>query len=178
MSSGYFGYYIRAQNAGILIHIDSSKNEAILSTFPAAMKSSTVMSHCDAEVVTTYPEQCVKIPNSDLLSSSALSRQLITLTNEVIPDTLTTSRKAGSEIPEIREVSETTFVSEWLVALLSNETSKDAIEAEFPTICKKVRDQVSWKSSQTPWRRSGLWTVAKVILHLTLHNPKQGGGII
>lgn len=162
-----FGYYIRAQNAGILICTDAS-NKTILSTFPASLKSDVIMSTCHGEVVTAYPEQSIIIPNSDILSSLALARQIITLTNETLPYAMGTSKKAGTEIVEVREVCDTKYVSGWLTALLSDANSSITSNKEFPRICKKVRDTVSWNNSFIPWRRSGMWMNAKVILQLSL----------
>lgn len=163
-----FGYYVRAQNAAFLISIESSA-EAIIATFPAALKADQIMS--SVSVIGAYPEQAIRIPKSELLSSLPLARQIVTLTNHTFLDTLPTSPKAGIANAEIRDVPDTTYVSEWLTSTLCNSSSK--LDTTFPTICKKIRDEVIWDNSLLPFRRSGMWTSIKVILQLSLLKSKK-----
>ena len=74
----------------------------------------------------------------------------------------------------IHEPSNPMFASQWLTGVLTNETSQanDCLQR----ICKKVRDEVVGKVDGTkafvrkPFRRSPMWTTARVMLQLLLVN--------
>lgn len=63
-----------------------------------------------------------------------------------------------------------TYVSQWLLPMLSTSQSTMVTKTEFPIISKKIRDDVIGAKNQLqqPFRRSGYWTFIKVMLQLNL----------
>lgn len=88
----------------------------------------------------------LKVKWSDMLGSLKFAQQLC-----VLHDKDAEKRDAN-------------YVSKWLVTLLSDRQTTTATEKEFPSITKKVRDELVEESFQ----RSGGWVTMKVLLQLNL----------
>ena len=82
-----------------------------------------------------------------------------------------TTRKAGCEFAEARDVASPMLVTKYLTCTLADADSKTCdASSSFQRITKKIRDEVVFAKSREPFRRSGLWTSLKVILQLELVN--------
>lgn len=109
-----------------------------------------------------YPTRVVRVPFSKLLKSKVCFQQLCTLKGRRM-DKLSEDTSIDD-----KNVPSTKYVTQWLLAVLANETS-DIVSSDFPVISKKYRDDVIWNNSEDlPFRRSGLWIVVKAMLQLNL----------
>lgn len=100
------------------------------------------------------PNQSVEVAYSTLLNSEEFSQQLEYLNKCPLSD------KSGS-----------TYVSQWLVPMLSMHQNSVLRHSDFPIISKKIRDDViGWKQTQLmePFRRCAYWTFVKALLQLNL----------
>lgn len=102
------------------------------------------------------------------MASIDFAEQLVALCERTLTDALPTSRKAGHDVTETRDVANDSFVSEWLCASLSNRSSAVASNADFPQITKKIRDEIVYDKGDKPFRRSGMWMTIKIFLQLNL----------
>lgn len=84
---------------------------------------------------------------------------------EVLPIT----KKAGSEMPEIRDTVNPRFVTEFLTGIL-RAVGRPIDDVE--RIYKHTREDVLWKSALKPWRRSPLWLFLRVALQTSLMQIK------
>lgn len=89
-----------------------------------------------------------------MLNSEEFSQQLCYLNSKVV-----TGKRRDN-----------TYVSQWLVPMLSTHQNKVIRHTDFPIMSKKIRDDVIGSKQQLmqPFRRSGYWTFLKVILQLNL----------
>jgi len=165
--------YVRAQNSGLLLSIPTIEEDSlkscnqtvIFSSFSAAAPMKSVIS-APGDLTVLVPEASYIIPKSALLQSKDFLEQLGYLTQTQIYMTLSQASKAGNRFSEVRDVADPMFITDWAMAVLSNEESQ--ICKAFPRIRKKVRDDVNWCQSSLPFRRSGLWLTAKVALQISL----------
>lgn len=84
---------------------------------------------------------------------------------EVVPIT----KKAGSEMPEIRDTVDPRFVTELLTGIL-RAVGRPLHDVE--RIYKHTREDVLWKSALKPWRRSPSWLFLRVALQTSLMQIK------
>lgn len=114
-----------------------------------------------------FPQRALKVDNSKLLRSQEFAQQLIYLR-----DNKMTHQREG-EIYSKDEFAApiTDYVSNWLIVMLANRSTKTTTNDEFPMISKKIRDDVigANSDSQRPFRRSGFYTFLKVLLQLHLN---------
>lgn len=78
---------------------------------------------------------------------------------------------SNQEEDNTENTSRRTYVSQWLVPMLSTHQSTVIRQTEFPMISKKIRDDVIGTKHQVlqlPFRRSGLWLFMKAILQFNL----------
>lgn len=164
--------YVRKQNSTIVISKlaeddDEEGNNFQIETFRPCLPSEIIMSTVGSLQV-TYPETSDFIYNSNMLCSKVFAKQLHELAVEEFQVSMCTSSKANKEFLEHREVPDPFLVSDWLVALLvpsSNQRNSEKVK-----ITKKIRDEINCRRSAqaVPFRRSGMWTSIKVVLHLKL----------
>ena len=160
--------YIRAQNAGLLIKIPREDGEsATIFTFAASLPNAAIMS-ASGNLIVRYPSTAIRIKRSQLLHSKYLADQLSALHKETCDIAIPKSKKAGSEHEEVRDVADPIMISKWFSLTV---TTKDAIaDSKLIAIQKKMRDQVVWRKTFLPFRRSGMWMTIKVICQLLLNN--------
>lgn len=85
---------------------------------------------------------------------------------EVIPIT----RKAGSDVPEIRDTLHPRFVTGLLTEIL-RAVGKPLKDVE--RIYKHTREDILWKSALKPWRRSPLWLFLRVAVQSSMMQIKD-----
>jgi hypothetical protein len=164
---GMLAFYIRAQNAGMLLSgsMDEWNVYLILSSFPASAPSTTVMS-TTGDLAVAVPQQSVWITRTALLTSEDFAAELCCLNLTQIIQTLPVVNKAGNSFAEIRDVANPKLITDWATLALCEEGSREA--TSFPKVQKKIRDDVMWNNALLPFRRSGLWFTAKVAIHTCL----------
>ncbi|KAF3771137.1 hypothetical protein M406DRAFT_225273, partial [Cryphonectria parasitica EP155] len=156
--------HIIAQNAGVIISkradgIDfeafelSASNHAVMSTqgrlrrcFPGP---ALTIETCNFE------ERGLQVTIAETLSK--MSSQKDTAMMPVI-------QKSKNDIEEIRDTMHPGHVTELLISFLMPFSKP----SETSRVWKNVRDEVLWKSTHLPWRRSPLWLHLRVVMQLLL----------
>ncbi|KAJ7521861.1 hypothetical protein O6H91_19G071900 [Diphasiastrum complanatum] len=161
-----FGLYVRAQNAGVTISIPAAKSRsATLAVFRVAASSTEVMS-APGDLSGIFPGWAVTT-SAERVQSTSFAKQVADLANSAFEETLPKSRKAGTDVPESRDVADASYVIKWLLPAVAGHSLITG-EAGVVRMRKKIRDDVLWKNTRLPWRRSGEYMTVKVVLQSTL----------
>lgn len=99
-----------------------------------------------------------------------LTQFLAKLDTETPPGVMPSTRKAGSEMSEIRDTVHPRFVTELLTGIL-RAVGKPWLEID--RIYKHTREDILWKSALKPWRRSPLWLFLRVALQTSMMQIKE-----
>ena len=75
------------------------------------------------------------------MNSDAFLKQLNVLMSAELRDAKARSKKADTEVVEVRDVNDTIFISAWLPTLLVTQDSQ-RLFGDIPIITKKIRDNV------------------------------------
>lgn len=160
-STGATALRVTAQNAGVLAyrHDDSiiwemfelsARNEAVIST--------------KGRLNRTFPGAALATPTVKLVPAltRTLARTLERMSNQVVPDAIPITFKGGRSHEEIRDTAHPKMVTQLMAAfLLPLGSARDV-----SSIRKHTRDEVLWDDCKTPWRRSSLWLLIRVSIHL------------
>jgi hypothetical protein len=92
------------------------------------------------------------------------SCELARLYDEDVSDMMAKSRKAKVTVIEERDTAHPGLVTECLMAQLLAYGEHE----QWPVFQKHMRDEVNWRSSKVPWRRSPRWFVMRVALQTVL----------
>ncbi|KAL7940490.1 hypothetical protein V8C42DRAFT_362285 [Trichoderma barbatum] len=147
-------FHIKAQNAGILLRCDG--NSAIFELFE--------LSPTNGQVYVTKGRLVRKFP------AIAVGVQLATYAEDpfqqVLSKTLSIpkAKKAKQNHDEEQETNDPYIVTELLGSFLRGMGHPIAVTG----IRKKTREEVIWRQSRIPWRRSPVWLPIRISLHLTL----------
>ncbi|KAL8731664.1 MAG: hypothetical protein Q9166_003243 [cf. Caloplaca sp. 2 TL-2023] len=159
-----FPVRIRAQNAAIIFRRIATAIS--LECFEISPRSGDVVS-CKGSLRRVFPAQARIIPLEIARRPGfycELLKMLKRLDTEVVDEMMPQSRKAKSDRAEIRDTCHPGLVTELLMATLSAVGKPLKIRQ----IQKRIRDDVIWKNSLLPWRRSTLWLVLRVSIQTTL----------
>eukprot|EP01088_Endostelium_zonatum_P019601 TRINITY_DN684_c0_g1_i6.p1 TRINITY_DN684_c0_g1~~TRINITY_DN684_c0_g1_i6.p1 ORF type:complete len:295 (+),score=34.35 TRINITY_DN684_c0_g1_i6:43-885(+) len=160
-------FYMRAQNAGLMFTI--TYNKVLAYSFPISAPNNLIYKN-EGHIFVKYPTAAVKVKRSELFNSKIFAKQIYNLATTPIGDALPTSSKGGTEFPEERDVANPRFVSEFLLGSLLDDSSEEPTKRELIHVVKKVKDAVVWKDCLSPFRRSPLYNMAKIVLQLSLVN--------
>ena len=148
-----FSVYLHSQNSCVLIRMlsDEQNNKAIISSFQAQLDNQAIMS-LNGSIKSYFPQFSFYIEKTDILKSQSFAELLADLGNNSISESKSTSRKAGSDRVEERDVCSPRFVYEWVSSMLSGFCSN----SNYPkAVVKKIRDDVVHKDALLPFRRLG-----------------------
>ncbi|KAJ5215355.1 uncharacterized protein N7498_001762 [Penicillium cinerascens] len=171
--NGAAALYIRAQNCGWVAYYDKGCDKVIVDSFEASPRAKDVIS-APGSLVRQFPGGSVAIPGSmveDARFCMELSRNLARLSTEDVEEMMPKSSKAGKSIPEERDTTHPGLVTEGLMTQLLAFGEHNA-ELSF---AKNTRDEVNWRSSKLPWRRSPHWLVLRVALQTVLQRALPDG---
>jgi hypothetical protein len=134
----------------------------------------------------TYPATSIEIKRPDVLHTEAFAKQMSVLMSHKFNEAIPTTGKAEMVVRETRDVCDTRFISGWLPSILVTENSTQSF-GDIPQISKIIRDSVVhanilflsillqcivsvqvFDNALMPFRRSGMWTTAKVVLNISL----------
>ncbi|KAJ6643823.1 hypothetical protein Bhyg_08788, partial [Pseudolycoriella hygida] len=165
-----FAMFVQRQNTALMIHIPKEDStSAIITTFPGNLHLVEVYEH-PSDIMFTYPAQALKVKYSKTMRSEDFAYQLVTLCSRLKAD----------------DKKNRDYVHTWLTTVLSDE---DTTAAEFPTITKKMRDEVIGKSNQVEssintqviyqgkyCRRSNFYMATKALIQLSItqHAGNEG----
>ncbi|KAI6003018.1 hypothetical protein EDD15DRAFT_2385567 [Pisolithus albus] len=138
--------------------------ETIAESFEVSPATAAVMG-TSGKLVCSYPGPAIAIPNEVFKLSHFLCEM-----NRDSLDAVPTIRKAGSKVPEERDTAHPRYITELLTGILR------AIgrPVKVQRISKRIGDDVVWRSSPLPWRRSSLWLMIRVTLQITLARNALG----
>ncbi|KAI1501698.1 hypothetical protein F5X99DRAFT_189010 [Biscogniauxia marginata] len=162
--SGLVILHVAYQNAGIAIYktVDSERDGSVdIELFEASPKREDVLS--SQTLSWDFPGTAVQLPSSvfedgDFLDSfSAFLEQASKESTQQSSEYVT---KAGKRIVESRDSPNPALITSFLTALLEANGKRIS-----PTLLqKRVRDDVCWFNSETPWRRLPYWLVLRVAI--------------
>ena len=157
--------HIHAQNAGLIFHMDTNE-WIIVDAFEASALSQAVIKAND-RLLRRFPGRSV-IFNGKLLKDrlfvNELSSMLEKMHRKEVELCSAKTTKASSEVLEPRDTVHPMLVTEHLLTIL--EALGQHREPEG--FIKHTRDDVNYKETFLPWRRSPFWLVIRVTLQLLL----------
>lgn len=125
-----------------------------------------------------FPGVAVSVPAvvfEDRVFQESLAAFIEKASVEYLDLFVTKVRKAGVEVSEIRDTSDPSIITQFLITLLEVNGERLCL----PVLRKRVNDDVCWDSAKTPWRRSPFWLVLRVCVQrlLYLHLGSAAGRI-
>ncbi|KAJ7777437.1 hypothetical protein B0H16DRAFT_1407125 [Mycena metata] len=161
-------FHIVSQNAGVILRHNGDKG--IFVEFFQASPSAALVTGTQGKLVIRYPSRprlLIPLDTACVRSISALLADLSSTETDAMP----TTRKAGQEQVELRDVADIRYISELFGAIARNLTPADSashIASSTVYATKRVNDHVLWKDALLPWRRSPKWLIVRVALQTTL----------
>ena len=158
---------IRKQNAGVIFRL--AHDRVSVETFEASPGNKDVLA-CTGKLICTYPGPTASFP-VERFKDTGLQAQLSSFLSQMNVDELdgsvAHSTKAGSEVKEIRDTAHPRYITDLLVGIL--ESLNDGVPTEgVESIQKRISDDILWKDTLLPWRRSPVWLVLRVALQTTM----------
>jgi hypothetical protein len=99
-----------------------------------------------------------------------IAETLTTMSHGEMPGMQPESTKAGAKHGEYRNTTHPAAVTELFVGFLRGYGRPVLVSG----ISKNTRDEMLWTDALVPWRRSPMWLLIKVTLHLLLSRKSQG----
>lgn len=95
---------------------------------------------------------------------SAIAQTLSRMSKQSVGGTKAKVRKAGQMHDEDREATHPKMVTEFIMAIVRPRcTTVEALQIQ-----KSTREEALWNHCRSPWRRSALWLLSRVVLQLVL----------
>ncbi|KAL3483630.1 hypothetical protein BJX62DRAFT_249297 [Aspergillus germanicus] len=141
---------ITEQNAGVFL---SPKNEAVVSI--------------RGRLVRHFPATAVEVTAADFESADfqvVMAKTLSKMSQQTVRETKQVTKEGRQEKEGNTETSDPIIVTELLASILRGCGKEVAVDK----ICKNTRDDVIWKDSKYPWRRSSTWLLVRVALQLCM----------
>ncbi|KAF2009480.1 hypothetical protein BU24DRAFT_473639 [Aaosphaeria arxii CBS 175.79] len=161
-SDGYAPLEINTQNAAVIaIRCEDGVRFELMELSPnneAVMKTK-------GRLTRVFPALAAKVASVDMQDPaivSSLARTMSTLAVQKAPGMQPRVSKNGYTVEEDRDTSKPDMVTDWLFHLLTAMGNT----AKTDQITKNTRDDVLWSDCRSPWRRSPLWLLVRVSLHL------------
>ncbi|KAF4967332.1 hypothetical protein FSARC_5098 [Fusarium sarcochroum] len=163
-------FHVTAQNAGLLLR--KTDDSVCFETFEISPTNSAAMS-TKGRLIRQFPANATVISRSDFQNKAfqeALTNTLVKMSHQTVSETQPKAKKAKQDHIEDRETTDPRIVTELLASILQG-----IGEPVEPTgICKNTREEISYTSSRIPWRRSPVWLLIRVGLHLTMSRLSGG----
>ncbi|KAI6044146.1 hypothetical protein EDC04DRAFT_461899 [Pisolithus marmoratus] len=156
-------YLIQAQNAAVVFR--RGAEETIAESFEVSPTVAAVMGSC-GKLICSYPGPAIAVPNAvfdDAVFRVELAHFLCKMNSDNL-DAAPKTSKGGSTVSEARDTVHPRYITELLTGILR----AVGRPAEIQRIKKRIGDDVVWRGSRLPWRRSSLWLVIRVVLQTTL----------
>lgn len=149
-------------------------DSVIFEMFELCPTSASVYSTA-GRLIRRFPAVAVRIPihiYAEDEFQDVLVKTLVKMSYQAVSESLPKARKANQYHTEERDTTDPKIVTELLYGFLRGVGS----EAEVTGITKRTREEVLWKQSKLPWRRSAVWLLIRVSLQLTLDRAAVGSG--
>ena len=157
--------HIRGQNAGLIVRKFADRYS--FESFELSPTNEAVIG-TKGRLRRCFPGPAVAISQdriADATFLNPLAELLVKLDTETPLEVLPTARKAYSEVIEPRDTVHPRFVTEMLTGILRavGQPHHDVLR-----IHKHTREDVLWKDTLEPWRRSPLWLFLRIVLQTSL----------
>jgi hypothetical protein len=157
--------YFHAQNAAILIEIDENPlKQSLISSWQVCLPTEIITSSLEPHV-SLFPSPMYRLSDRSQLTSQIHCELLTDFMNNTIE--YSKSYKAFRAFDEIRDVPVAHYVCQWWITQFQGIRIENHANSSTQ-FRKKHRDQIRWKDSMAPFRRSGLWMTIKVVFHTIL----------
>lgn len=155
---------IHAQNAAVIAC--KHWNSTVFESFEVSPPAAEVMG-AKGKLLCSYPGPAIAVPNATA-DNPAFLEELASFLSQMdvdILDSAATSQKAQTTVVEERDTAHPKYITELLTGILRGMGQP----AEVLRIQKRIADDVLWKDTKKPWRRSPLWLVIRVAIQTTLY---------
>ncbi|CAG7991695.1 unnamed protein product [Penicillium nalgiovense] len=161
-SDGFLTIYIREQNAGILF--SRCKNQIHVESFELSPRNESVTTTV-GRLVCIFPGPGIALDLASFNESGlweTVAQTLSRMSYQPAANTKLKAKKAQQKHDEDRDTTNPKMVTELLMATLRPlSTDVSAVQIQ-----KNTREEVIWRDSRSPWRRSALWLLMRVTLQL------------
>ncbi|PHH79060.1 hypothetical protein CDD80_5691 [Ophiocordyceps camponoti-rufipedis] len=156
-------FHVTAQNAGVLVR--KINGSVIFECFELSPTNASVFT-CD-RLVRRFPATAIRV-HLDVFCvpdfQAVVAKTLVRMSQQSLSETQHKVVKAGQQHDEERDTTDPRIVTELLTSFLRGLGEPVHVDG----VCKNTREEVLWKKSKLPWRRSALWTLIRVSLQLTM----------
>ena len=171
----FFPLYFHTQNAAILIEMDENdNNQPLISSWQVSLPTNEITSSLKPHL-SCFPMPTYRLEDRSQLSTRAHCSLLLDFMQH--PIECAKSTKSSYQFDETRDVPESHYVCQWWIMQFQGIT-KENNGNSCNQFTKKHRDQIRWKDTVVPFRRSGLWMTIKVVLQTILIKHLKGIGTI
>ncbi|KAM0540722.1 hypothetical protein ACHAPJ_013526 [Fusarium lateritium] len=156
--------HISAQNAGLLIR--QAHDALLFETFELSPTNTAVMT-TRGRLVRQFPANATEISREDFRDKAfqeTLTNTLVKMSHQTVLETQHKAKKAKQHHAEDRETTNPRIVTELLASILQGIGKP----VRTTGILKNTREEINYNSSKIPWRRSPVWLLIRVGLHLTI----------
>lgn len=162
MTSAAIPLEVKAQNAGIII--SRHEDDIVFEVFELSPLNEAVIG-TTGRLTRSFPTYACRIPAEDVLEQGfvdALSHAIAKMSIQEVAELRPQVWKANMAIGEVRDTMHPGLVTDYLtnvLAALGQPTNTHSIT-------KNTREDVLWRSTSRPWRRSPLWLLVRVTMQL------------
>jgi hypothetical protein len=163
-------FHVTAQNAGVLIR--KTDDSFCFDTFELSPSNESVMT-TKGRLVRQFPASTIKLSQADFENSEfqqVLVNTLVKMAKQTVAEVQQKVRKARQEHDEERDTADPRIVTELLTSIIRGVGKSITVEG----VCKNTREEVLWSRSKLPWRRSPVWLLIRVGIHLTMSRLADG----
>ncbi|QRW06904.1 kinase-like protein [Ceratobasidium sp. AG-Ba] len=156
--------HIREQNAAVIIR--KSMDATTFEVFEAQAPNQSVMS-TPGKLVRHFPGPAIEVPNSivgDPDFIAEIANFLAQMNVDVLEDATAKTRKAGSQVAEVRDAADPRYITQLFTGILRGYGH----ETEPRRVVKRIADEVLWDTAYLPWRRSPIWLIIRVALQTSV----------
>ncbi|KEP48081.1 putative kinase-(PK-like) protein [Rhizoctonia solani 123E] len=160
-------FYIRAQNAGVIIR--KQANHTTFEAFEVQAQTEDVMS-ISGKVTRHFPGPAVQLPNAvanDREFITEVANVLVQMDVELFDEAHPTTRKAGTNVRESRNSINPNYFIQYFFGFLRGMGTT----VNPRRIVKRLADDVLWMDAKNPWRRSPIWLILRVALQTSFDSP-------
>ncbi|KAM0708220.1 hypothetical protein Q7P35_004870 [Cladosporium inversicolor] len=162
--------HVTSQNSAVLA--TRKQDELVFEVFELSPLSSRVMT-AKGRLVRSFPGTAVSVNTKSRSLGDfipVVANTLSTMCKEAVASMQPITYKAGTKHGEGRDTTNPAIVTELFFAFLRGVGSPVSV----CTISKNTRDDVLWNDAEFPWRRSSMWLLIKVALHLVVSRSPGG----
>lgn len=155
--------HIRAQNAGVII---SKVNESIIFEAFELSPLNEAVNTTKGRLQRSFPGPALSLSTRVFEQPSfqaTTAQTLATMSHQSAVGTKPKAKKAGRMHDEDRDTTHPNLVTELFVGFLRSVGEPVTVSR----LWKNTREEVLWLDSRSPWRRSPLWLLIRVVMQLT-----------